>query len=49
MKVIIYMKDNLSWKTILFLLTISIVLGLITGKYLAIVHIPSEPYTINGK
>jgi hypothetical protein len=44
----LHMKDKLSW-TIVWILGIAFVIGLVTGKYLAIVHIPSEPYTINGK
>tara|TARA_Y100001951_G_scaffold83209_1_gene72025 strand:- start:59 stop:229 length:171 start_codon:yes stop_codon:yes gene_type:complete len=35
------MKDNLSWKTIFWILGISIVIGLAVGKYLATVYIPS--------
>ena len=38
------MKDSLSWKQIFWILTISIIIGLAVGKYLATVHIPPGPY-----
>ena len=41
------MRDSQRWdriKQIFWILTISIVLGLAVGKYLATVHIPPGPY-----